>query len=254
MRAANADRPQDFLLEVAIDRPLPVLVDLGAVRRVIPRTLRLLVPVDVVAEHRLAMGRADDDAHPVRKLHVLRARDELVSARMHRGPDDVQSAAQHQLENLLVALRAKGLRSVRLVVVDRPRPEAPAFVVYEDAAVLDGGRIDLHGLCRKVELRARHDGDVVHPVERRDAEFVGNRIDAIDRAAPIRARNRPYALCIGAGRRLPRSARLRAHDDLARVSGMTWARARDVCAKVLCGDLDRIALARRNFDGDGEKP
>ena len=105
--AADANRPENLLLCIAVDGPLPVFVDLALVRRVVPLPLRILVPVDVVAQHRLAVARPDDDPHPVRELHVLWTRNELVSTRMHRGPDDVQPAAEHHLEDLLVALHAQ---------------------------------------------------------------------------------------------------------------------------------------------------
>ena len=187
--AAHAYRVEILVSAVGLEALLPVLRDPFRIRQEIIGGLVVPGPLaDIVAQQRLAVGRAHDDAIAVRNDLVLRDRVERGRAFVHRRPERVGLQPQQELEDLRVGPRAD-VADFGLEGLCRPRLQPPILVVDEDAAVLHGGRAKLAGSCGDEKVVAVRGSYVRPPVPGRDADCPRQLEHAECRATPVAARD-----------------------------------------------------------------
>ena len=142
-------------------------------------------PLLVVTGHRLVVAGADDDAHGVGGLHVLRVVG-IESPAPHGRPQEVTLQAEYQFEHLLVETVVAVVGAER--VLD-PRRQAGCLVVEEDAAIAHGGFAVGVFAALDVCLAVLLDGHVGPVVPGRHAQLLRQLVDAVDRAALVAAGN-----------------------------------------------------------------
>ena len=85
----------------------PVLLHLLAVSDIVIRTTLNVIPLcNVVAQERLAVASADEDATGVGHLLVTLNSEESRRTGMHAWPNGVGTQTEHQLEDGLIGLRS----------------------------------------------------------------------------------------------------------------------------------------------------
>ena len=166
----------------------PVALHLMAVGAVVEGAALADVPLaHVVAQQRLAMAGADDNA--ARVGHGLGAghQEECLGAAMHAGPQGIGTQTEQQLEDALVGGDAYLTRGRRVVGGLTPGAQAPVFVVEEDAAEGHAGLLPADEITGDDEPRLALGHHVAPPYPGRDACQPREFEQTVGHAAPVAA-------------------------------------------------------------------
>ena len=189
VNAPHAERIDIFKPCVFADALLPELQHAVVVGDVIVFTVHVRLPlVHVVTQHLLAVRRTHDDAIRVGNLPVRRIKIKSPRIRVHGGPEIIGAQPQQQLKNLRVGLRPD-VAHLRLECPARPRSQTPVLVVQEDAAILHRWRALLVQVAAQGECSFLFYRHVRPPIPRRDANHFRQFVHAVNRPAPVAARD-----------------------------------------------------------------
>ena len=119
----------------SINALFPIFNEKLAVTDPAPFLLVLLGQIAVVAQHRLAMRRANSNSLLRGKRKILGTRGKLISTFMHRRPNKIKAFLLHEREYLAICPRAYLFFFPK--VLHSPRPQAPVFVVHKNATILN---------------------------------------------------------------------------------------------------------------------
>ena len=186
MYAAHAERVDGFVAAVGPHAFFPVGTDPFAIADVVVVGFGRGPFADVVAEHRLGVRRAHDDAVIVGEHGVAWISVEGFGAGVHRRPEGVGLEAQQELEDFCVGLGADAA-VFRFEGFRGPRLQAPILVIDEDAAILHRWRAEAFQTRRNQQRGFLFGRDVGPPMPGRNTDLLGKFIDAECGAAAVAA-------------------------------------------------------------------
>ena len=189
MQAAQADRVERLLPPGLGHQLAPIVEDRLWPSGEVERAPLPLVPfAQIVAEHRLGVRTADDDAIAPGERRVARITKEGRRNGVHRRPQRIGLQPPHQFEDTLIGLRPD-IALFRVEGLGRPGLEPPILVVQEDAAILHRRRARDEGPVGDDNPVATTRRDIRPPFPGRHAQRTRKVGHAISRTPCIRSGN-----------------------------------------------------------------